>query len=103
MHHQTHALIRQFMLPYSAKGKKSTYKKKQMKRLIAIIEDIFVHEGSEDLSAIGRKQLIGYWRRTECEQLETRRAKYIILCRFFSIYNRKIKVPKPKNVNQNSC
>lgn len=96
MHHKTHALIRQLMLPYSAKGKKSTYKKKQMNRLIAIIDNIFHHEGTQDLSSIGRKQLIGYWKRTENEQFETRRAKYTILKKFFALYNPKVTVPEPK-------
>lgn len=97
MHHKTHALIRQFMLPYITKGKKSTYKKKQIKRLIAIIDDIFQNEGTQDLSSIGRRQLIGYWRRTEHEKNETRQAKWLILRRFFKLYNAKVTVPTPKN------
>ncbi|QRG81509.1 hypothetical protein [Vibrio diabolicus] len=103
MHHQTHALIRQFMLPYFTKGKKSTYKNKQIRRLIAIIDNIFYYEGTQDLSAIGRKQLIGYWRRTESEQFETRRAKYVILRKFFALYNPKVTVPEPKKCRGSTC
>ncbi|MEZ8495222.1 hypothetical protein AB6C81_23550 [Vibrio splendidus] len=96
MHYKTHAFIRQIMITYSHKGKKSTYKKKQMKRLISILENIFLNEGTQDLSSIGRKQLIGYWHRTEGEKNETRRAKYCILKRFFCEYNLKVTVPEPK-------
>ncbi|MBE4219040.1 hypothetical protein [Vibrio parahaemolyticus] len=96
MHHQTYAFIHQCMLPYTKKGKKSTYKKKQMKRLVAIIDDIFQHEGMARLDSIGRRQLIGYWKRTENEQFETRRAKYTILKKFFALYNPKVTVPEPK-------
>ncbi|MGR5303008.1 hypothetical protein [Vibrio alfacsensis] len=96
MHHQTYAFIHQCMLPYTKKGKKSTYKKKQMKRLIAIINDIFQHEGIARLDSIGKRQLIGYWRRTEHEQFETRRAKYTILKKFFALYHPQVTVPEPK-------
>lgn len=96
MHHQTYAFIHQCMLPYTKKGKKSLYKKKQMKRLIAIIDDIFQHEGMAQLDSIGKRQLIGYWRRTEHEQFETRRAKYTILKIFFALYHPKVRVPIPK-------
>ena len=67
-----------------------------MNRLIATIDNIFHHEGTQDLSSIGRKQLIGYWKRTENEQFETRRAKYTILKKFFALYNPKVTVPEPK-------
>ncbi|MEZ8196957.1 hypothetical protein [Vibrio cortegadensis] len=96
MHHKTNSFIRQIMITYSHKGKKSLYKKKQMKRLISILDDIFSHEGIQQLSIVGRKQLIGYWRRTEHEKYETRRAKYCILYRFFSLYNPQVTVPEPK-------
>ncbi|MCE7626315.1 hypothetical protein [Vibrio cholerae] len=96
MHHQTYAFIHQCMLPYTKKGKKSTYKKKQMKRLIAIIDDIFQHEGMAKLDTIGKRQLIGYWRRTEHEKFETRRAKYTILKKFFALYHPQVTVPEPK-------
>lgn len=99
MHHKTHALIRQIMSNYIKKGKKSTYKQKQIKRLIAIIDDVFENEKMNQLDAIGRKQLIGYWRRTENQTEETRRAKYTILKKFFELYNAKVTVPIPKAKN----
>ncbi len=96
MHPQTHFEIRQIMMVYSTKGKKSAYKKKQMKRLIAIIDDIFKHEPISSLESIGKRQIIGYWKRYECESFKTRREKYSILLNFLRLYNSKIKVPEPK-------
>lgn len=96
MHHQTHFEIRSALSAYRSKGKKSAYKQKQMKRLVAILEDIFRNEGTERLSAVGRRQLIGYWRRTEGETDQTRREKYSILKRFFAAYNPTVTVPEPK-------
>ena len=96
MHHKTHALVRQVMMPYTTKGKKSSFKKVQMKRLISVLDDIFQHEGMSDLNAIGKRQIIGYWRRTESETDKTRREKYSILRRYFSLYNPTVQVPEPK-------
>ncbi len=98
MHSKTYALIRMTMIEYIKKGSKSSYKKVQMKRLIAIIENIFEHEKCTDLNAIGRRQLIGYWRRTSQESDKTRREKYTILKKFFEIYNVKVTVPQPKEL-----
>ena len=95
MHHILHYEIRQAMNEYTAKGKKSAYKKKQMKRLISILDDIMSAEGDPRLSAIGRRQLIRYWKRTEGETDQKRREKYSILRRFFNSYNPKISMPEP--------
>lgn len=96
MHHQKHAEIRVVMHSYAAKGKKSAFKKIQMRRLIAILDDIFKHEHTENLDTIGKRQIVGYWRRTEQQTAKTRREKYNILVKFFSAYNVKITVPEPK-------
>lgn len=96
MHPQTHFEIRQTLIVYSTKGKKSAYKKKQMKRLIAIIDDIFKHEPISSLESIGKRQIIGYWKRHENESVKTRREKYSILSKFLCLYNSKITVPEPK-------
>ena len=96
MHSKTYALIRMTMVEYIKKGSKSSYKKVQMKRLIAIIENIFEHERCTDLNAIGRRQIIGYWRRTSHESDKTRREKYTILKKFFEMYNGKVTVPQPR-------
>jgi hypothetical protein len=96
MHSKTYALIRMTMVEYIKKGSKSTYKKVQMKRLIAIIENIFEHEKCTDLNAIGRRQIIGYWHRTSHESDKTRREKYTILKKFFEMYNGKVTVPQPR-------
>ncbi len=96
MHSKTYALIRMTMVEYIKKGSKSSYKKVQMKRLIAMIENIFEHEKCTDLNAIGRRQIIGYWRRTSHESDKTRREKYTILKTFFEMYNGKVTVPQPR-------
>lgn len=96
MHNKTYGQINQIMLPYSSKGKKSAFKKKQIKRLISIFDDIFISEKSEDLRAIGKRQIIGHWRRIAHETDKTRKEKYSILKCFFSFYKPIFKVPRPK-------
>lgn len=96
MHHKQHFEIRKLMSEYTSKGKKSAYKKKQMKRLFAILDDIMQHEGDDRLTAIGKRQIVRYWKRTTVETNRTRREKYSILKRFFGVYNGNILVPEPK-------
>lgn len=96
MHNHTHYLIRQTMSSYTTKGKKSAYKKKQMTRLVSILEKIMSKEDDPRLEAIGKRQIIRYWKSIENENSKTRREKYSILCKFFSRYNPKITVPEPK-------
>ena len=96
MHHHTHYLIRQTMSPYTTKGKKSAYKKKQMTRLVSILEQIMSKESDPRLEAIGKRQIIRYWKSIEGENNKTGREKYSILRKFFSLYNPKVTVPKPK-------
>ena len=96
MHNHTHYLIRQTMSSYTTKGKKSAYKKKQMTRLVSILEKIMSKEGDPRLEAIGKRQIIRYWKSIEDESSKTRREKYSILCKFFNLYNPKITVPEPR-------
>ncbi len=84
------------MSPYITKGKKSPYKKKQMSRLISILEEIMNKEGDPRLSAIGKRQITRYWKSIESENDKTRREKYSILIKFFKLYNPKVTVPEPK-------
>ena len=102
MHNKQHFEIRQVMNVYIAKGKKSAYKKKQMRRLFAILDDIMQREGDPRLDAIGKRQIIRYWKRTENETDQTRREKYSILKRFFSAYNSKVTVPEPRLLHCNT-
>ena len=95
MHHKASHEIRQVMNQYIAKGKKSLYKKKQMTRLVSILDNIMSKQKDPRLSAIGRKQLIIYWKSTKHETDQTRREKFSILNRFFSLYNPKVTVPEP--------
>ncbi|MPW37314.1 hypothetical protein [Vibrio sp. B1Z05] len=76
------------------------YRKKQVQRLINIFEDIFEHEGSvaEDILRVGRKHIIGYWRRTENETAVVRQEKFRILQYFFEMANTKVRVPPPKKI-----
>lgn len=71
-----------------------------MRRLVKIIDDIFIHEPISQIHSIGRRQLIGYWRRHEHESQKTRMEKYHILVRFFSSYSltMAVRVPKPKPI-----
>lgn len=84
------------MSPYTTKGKKSAYKKKQMIRLISILEFIMNKENEPRLSAIGKRQIIRYWKSIEDENDKTRQEKYSILKKFFALYNPKVTVPEPK-------
>jgi hypothetical protein len=84
------------MSPYITKGKKSAYKKKQITRLVNILDEVMRKEGDTRLSAIGKRQIIRYWKSIENERDKTRREKYSILCKFFNLYNPKVKVPEPK-------
>ncbi|MBD0788433.1 hypothetical protein HUO09_18910 [Vibrio sp. Y2-5] len=101
MHPQTHFRILQTMRSYTKKGKKSIYKKKQIKRLVTVLNDIFKNEGSEKLEAIGRRQIIGYWRRNT-DSDKVRYEKYLIIRLFFEVFNSKISVPKPKSTTNSN-
>lgn len=94
MHHKKYFEINQIMHTYVAKGTKSTYKKRQMKRLIAALEDIFNQEGTERINAIGRRQIIGFWRRNK-DSDKIRYEKFLILREFFGRCNPSVTVPKP--------
>lgn len=74
------------------------YRKKQVKRLLMIFEDIFRQEPyvAEQLSRVGRRQIIGYWERTKEEGEQVRREKYAILRLFFETANLSVRVPRPK-------
>jgi hypothetical protein len=95
MHHRQHFLIRQVMSHYIIKGNKSNYKKKQIIRLISILDNIMTREGDTRLDAIGRRQIIRYWKSIAHESDKTRREKYSILCKFFLAFNQKVTVPEP--------
>ena len=100
MYPQQYFQIRQVMSEYLTKGKKSPYKKKQFKRLIQILENIMTFEGEHRLSAIGKRQIIRYWKRTRDENDKTRREKYSILNKFFKLSNPKVTVPEPKMTSE---
>ncbi len=96
MNAHTEKQIRAIMAPYRKAG--IPYRKKQMKRLMMILDDIFRHEPyvAEQLNRIGRRQIIGYWERTKEEGDQVRREKYAILNMFFEMANLKVRVPIPK-------
>ncbi|NOI25736.1 hypothetical protein JKJ11_05920 [Vibrio sp. SCSIO 43133] len=74
------------------------FRKKQVRRLLAILDDIFLHEPNvgESLEKVGRRQIIGYWDRTQSESTAVRLEKYQILKLFFSAAGLRGKVPKPR-------
>lgn len=95
MHAKRYHEINQIMHTYKSKGSKSIYKRRQMKRLIDALKDIFKHESTERIEAIGWRQLTGFWNRnTDSDRV--RYEKYLILREFFSRCNAKVTVPKPK-------
>ncbi len=99
MDKKTESLIYQFMHGYWKKGRKCNYKQKQMKRLVQILNDIFENEITvrSDVQRIRPKHITRYYQRTCNEAQKTRLEKYSVLEKFFSLYNPKIRVPKPQN------
>ena len=75
----------------------NSYRKKQYNRLLSMIADIFEHspECQENLTRLGRKQVIGYWERTRDETAKTRLEKYRVLSLLFAKMNKQ-PPPKPK-------
>ena len=100
MHRQQVREIYQVMADYTRKGKKSEFKKKQMKRLIVLLDNIIQNEPSEDLKKIGRKQIIGYYKRHSHESYQTLNEKSQVLKKFMSSFNPKVTVP---NVDPNKA
>ncbi|MGR5487979.1 hypothetical protein [Vibrio alfacsensis] len=96
MHYRQVRHIYSVMSSYTSKGKKSAYKRKQMRRLIQIIDDILSHEPISQIHSIGRRQMIGYWQRHEHESHKTRMEKYHILVKFFAANSLTVNVTVPK-------
>ena len=100
MHYQLAKEVLLVMHEYKTKGKKSPYKKKQMRRLFVILESLLVNAQQNDLKRIGRKHIIRYYFEHSHETYKTLKEKYSILAKFFSRYNPKVLVPKP---HPNKC
>ncbi|MGR5318928.1 hypothetical protein [Vibrio sp. PNB22_1_1] len=100
MNGHTKKQILVIMAPYRKRG--IAYRSKQIQRLLLILDDIFRHEpyAAEQLHRIGRRQIIGYWQRTQHDSAQTRREKYAILKRFFDMANLKVTVPRPRCHNK---
>lgn len=96
MNAHTKKQVLTIMAPYHKRG--IPYRKKQVKRLLMILDDIFKHEPyvAEQLERVGRRQIVGYWERTKDESAQVRREKYAILKLFFETANLKGNVPRPK-------
>ncbi|WP_082287478.1 hypothetical protein [Moritella viscosa] len=74
----------------------TAFHRKQYKRLVAIINDIFIHESKcYRLSHIGKRQVIGYWERTKSETKNVRLEKWRILSLLFDGLAKK-PPPKPR-------
>lgn len=95
MNPRTHRTIRAIMHSYVAEGKKSKNKTNQINSLVRILDDIFRHEGTENLNAIGHRQIIGFWRRNDNAD-SSRYNMYLILNKFFSRLETGVTVPYPK-------
>ncbi|MDN3717753.1 hypothetical protein [Vibrio breoganii] len=96
MQKNTYKQMATLMAPYLKKG--IAYRQKQVRRLLAIYDDIFAHEPylNDEITRVGRKQIIGYWERTKGESSAVRKEKYKVLCLFYNKANLRGKVPKPK-------
>ncbi len=79
---------------YRTHGAKS-YRKKQFHRVCRILDEILSHEGLNEISKIGRRQIIGYWIRHENESQQTRLEKWRVLKILFARIG-KNEPPKPK-------
>ena len=71
-------------------------RKKQYNRLLAILNDIFEHEPESNgqIKAIGRRQVIGYWKRSS-DSYKVKCEKYNVLAYFFKQIGKPIP-PRPK-------
>ncbi|WP_274024584.1 hypothetical protein [Vibrio parahaemolyticus] len=96
MNRDTKKQILAVMAPYHKRG--IPFRRKQIKRLIAILDDIFIHEPylGERLQKVGKRQIIGYWQRTRYETAQVRAEKYAILKLFFETAQLTGRVPRPK-------
>ena len=74
------------------------YRKRQYKRLLNALKDIFECEPNlhGNINRIGRKQLIGYWRRHEHLSQKVRVEHYRVIYELFNHLDTQITVPKPK-------
>ena len=81
---------------YNKKG--IGYRKVQLRRLVAIFDDIFHHEPylGERITSVGRRQIIGYWERTKHESTQVRLEKYRVLTLFYATAHINVRVPKPR-------
>lgn len=98
MQPETYRTVKNAMNSYTSKGKKSAFKKKQMKRLIFMLDCIMTKNGDPRIEAIGKRQIIQHWKTIEHESDKTRREKYLILFKFFSVFNQKVTVPEPRRI-----
>jgi len=76
------------------------YRKRQYKRLLNALKDIFDHEPNchGNINRIGRRQIIGYWRRHEHLSQKVRIEHYRVLNEFFDQLEIQVAVPKPKQL-----
>ena len=83
------------MRPYCAKGSKAN-RTKQCQRALFAINDIFKHEPlvRDRLESLGRKHVIGFWRRNEAMNQTTRMNYWYALRTTFELLG-KSDPPKP--------
>ena len=73
------------------------YRKRQYNRLLAVLNNVLEHEPTchNDLNRIGRRQIIGYWRRHEVESQAVRIEKYRIVAFLWNAMSKPVP-PKPR-------
>lgn len=83
----------------------SPYRRRQYRRLLAIINNVLEHEPDchNDLNRIGRRQIIGYWCRHEHEVQRVRIEKYRIVALLWDAMSKpappKPRIIKPDHIN----
>ena len=85
--------IEQLLNTYK-RGGSSSYRRIQVKRLISILDDIFAHEPKcfDRINAVGRRQIIGYYKRHSNEKMTTLIEKWRVLSLLFELKSLKAPV-----------
>lgn len=95
---ENYNICRYHMVDHNTHGAKS-FRKKQFKRLVCLLDEIFEHEPISNFSQMGKRQIIGYWRRHEHESQKTRIEKWRVLKELWNQLG-KDEPPKPKTIQK---
>ena len=96
---ETMKQLQHLMNEYRRSGAKN-YRRKQYERLVFMLNDIIQHEQirGNELQQLGRKHVIGFWRRHDDWSQQTRKEYWQVLNVFYQRLGR-FEPPKPKSKN----